>query len=168
VLSVVAASLKQTFRTIDLPVKTLYFDTNYLFRLYSTEPGAAAVQKLANEMESIVIAWHGRAELASILLRKRREAALTQEAAEEIRGQIEDDVALGLVKFLPLTDAVMARLEAVLAEAPTTINIRAADALHLACAAEHGFDSVYSNDRLVLAAAPIFGLIGVNVILPSS
>ena len=151
---------------IDLPVKTLYFDISYLFRLYSTESGAAAVQELANEMESIMIAWHGRAELASILLRKRREAALTEESAQEIRGQIEDDVALGLVEFLPLTDAVMTRLETVLAEAPATINIRAADALHLACAAEHGFGIVYSNDRLLLAAAPIFGLKGVNVILP--
>lgn len=151
---------------IDLPVKTLYFDTNYLFRLYSTESGAAAVQELANEVELIMIAWHGRAELASILLRKRREAALTEESAQEIRGQIADDVALGLVEFLPLTDAVMTRLETVLAEAPATINIRAADALHLACAAEHGFGIVYSNDRLLLAAAPIFGLKGVNVILP--
>lgn len=145
-------------------MKTLYFDTNYLFRLYSTEPGAVAVQELANESESIVIAWHGRAELASILLRKRREAALTEEAVEEIRGQIADDVALGVVQFLPLTEAVMTRLEATLAVAPAIINIRAADALHLACAADHGFDTVYSNDRLVLAVAPIFGLKGVNII----
>ena len=150
---------------IDLPVKTLYFDTNYLFRLYSTESGAVAVQELAKGVGAIASAWHGRAELASILLRKRREAALTKDAAEEIRGQIADDVALGLVAFLPLTEAVMTRLETVLAEAPATTNIRAADALHLACAAEHGFDTVYSNDRLVLAAAPIFGLKGVNVLL---
>jgi predicted nucleic acid-binding protein len=145
-------------------VKTLYFDTNYLFRLYSTEPGAAAVQELADQAESIAIAWHGRAELASILLRKRREGALSEDAANVIGSQIQDDVAQGLVAFLPLTEAVMSRLETVLAEAPATTNIRAADALHLACAADHGFDTVYSNDRLVLAGAPGFGLKGVNVI----
>jgi len=55
-------------------------------------------------------------------------------------------------------------MESVLAAAPVTTKIRAADALHLACAAEHGFSEVYSNDRLFLAAAPLFGLIGVNVI----
>lgn len=147
-------------------MKTLYFDTNYLFRLYSTEPGAAAVQELANQVETIAIAWHGRAELASSLLRKRREGALSEAAADEIRRQIQDDVALSLVEFLPLTESVMTRLETVLSEAPATTNIRAADALHLACAAELGFDSVYSNDRLVLAAAPLFGLKGVNIILP--
>lgn len=145
-------------------MKTLYFDTNYLFRLYSTEPGAAAVQELADQAESIAIAWHGRAELASILLRKRREGALSEDAANVIRRQTQDDVAQGLVAFLPLTEAVLTRLETVLAEAPATTNIRAADALHLACAAEYGFDVVYSNDRLVLAAAPIFRLTGLNVI----
>ena len=71
---------------------------------------------------------------------------------------------MGLIEFLPLTEGVMKRLESVLASAPATTNIRTADALHLACAAEHGFTEIYSNDRLFLAATPLFGLEGVNVI----
>ena len=74
------------------------------------------------------------------------------------------DVQNGLIHFLPLTEAVMKRLESVLASAPSSANIRAADALHFACAAEHGFAEVHSNDRLFLAAAPLFGLTGVNAI----
>ena len=145
-------------------MKTLYFDSNYLFRLYSSEPGAPEVQKLAGQAESLATAWHGRAELSSILLRKRREAALPDEVIEEIRLQIRDDVGLGLIGFLPLSEAVMSRLESVLSSAPANTNIRAADALHLACAAEHGFTEVHSNDRHFLAAAPLFGLRGINVI----
>lgn len=145
-------------------MKTLYFDSNYLFRLYSTEWGADEVQVLSAQADALATAWHGRAELASILLRKRREEALSEEVVEEIRHQMEDDVRSEIIAFLPLTETVMTRLESVLAAAPATTNIRAADALHLACAAEHGFTEVYSNDRLFLAAAPLFGLTGVNVI----
>ena len=60
----------------------------------------------------------------------------------------------------------MCRLEATLRAVPPSTTVRAADALHLACAAEHGFTEVYSNDRHFLAAAPLFGLHGINVMSP--
>ena len=145
-------------------MKTLYFDSNYLFRLYSTEAGSEAVQKLAGTTQCIASAWHGRAELASILLRKRRESALTDQAIQEIRHQIRDDRENGSVVFLDHSENITARLEWVLEQAPKTTFIRAADALHLACASEHGCKQVYSNDRHFLLVAPLFGLEGVNVI----
>ena len=40
---------------------------------------------------------------------------------------------------------------------------RAADALHLACAAEAGLGDVYSSDRHLVAAAPHFGLRAVTL-----
>ena len=142
----------------------LYFDSNYLFRLYSTEAGSEEVQRLAGTTPRIATAWHGRAELASILLRKRRESALTDQAIQEIRYQIRDDRENGFVVFLDHSENTIARLEAALENAPNATFIRAADALHLACAAENGFSQVFSNDRHFLLAAPLFGLEGVNVI----
>jgi predicted nucleic acid-binding protein len=143
----------------------LYFDSTYLFRIYSVEPGHEAVKELLTQAnQPVAVAWHGRAEIASILLRKRREGADTPEHLSSLAEQFHDDCQQLLIHFLPLTEAVMIRLESVLAAAPATTNIRAADALHLACAAEHGFTEVYSNDRLFLAAAPLFGLTDVNVI----
>ena len=144
----------------------LYVDTTYLFRVYSTEPGHKEVKALLAQADRLAVAWHGRAEFASILLRKRREGSDSPEQLASLGDQFQFDCGMGLIEFLPLTEGVMKHLEAVLASAPATTNIRAADALHLACAAENGFTEVYSNDRHFLLAAPLFGLEGVNVIDP--
>lgn len=142
----------------------LYFDTTYLYRIYSTEPGHEAVKLLLTKTERIAIAWHGRAEFASIMLRKRREGSDSPDLLASLEFQFQNDIQSGLVEIIPLTESVMIRLENTLRSAPSTARLRAADALHLACANEHGFTEVYSNDRHFLAAAPLFGLRGVNVI----
>ena len=48
-----------------------------------------------------------------------------------------------------------ARRGAVL-DLPSTVFVRSGDALHLACAEEHGFQEVYTNDRHMLQAAKHF------------
>jgi predicted nucleic acid-binding protein len=78
--------------------------------------------------------------------------------------QLESDIAASIVVMLPLTDTVIDRIVAVFATASATTYLRAADALHLATAAENGFTEIYSSDAHLLAAAPLFGLAGVNVI----
>lgn len=145
-------------------MKTLYFDTSYLFRLYASEPGHEAVRELLHEAETVVSAWHARAEFASILLRKRWEKTFDKVVAKGVALQFQEDRDQGILMLLDLTEPVVAKLEEVFYFAPETTNLRAADALHLACAAEHGFREVYSHDKRFLEAAPLFGLRGVDVI----
>lgn len=47
---------------------------------------------------------------------------------------------------------------------PRTVFMRSDDALQLACAAEHGFEEVYTNDRHMLEAARYFHVSGVDVL----
>ncbi len=145
-------------------MKTLYFDTSYLWRVYSMEPGHAAVKDLLRLTESLSTAWHGRAEFAAVILRKRREGVDPTEFLNSLDQQFQRDCQTGLIRTLPLTDAVMRRLESTLRAAQVGTSLRAGDAMHLACAAEHGFTEVYSNDGHFRAAAPLFGMKGIDII----
>ena len=145
-------------------MKTLFFDSSYLFRIYSTEPGHEKVKRLLETAESVSSAWHARAEFATIILRKRRERACADKLLNALWTQFHRDCETGLVRLLPINEPVMSRLENAIRAAPPDTFLRAADALHLACAAEHGFTEVYSNDRHFIAAAPLFELCGLDVI----
>lgn len=141
----------------------LYFDTSYLVRLYLDDTGCEPVRELAAQSE-IASCWHAQAEILCSLHRGLREGRLDPEQYRAQLDQFRSDCAAGAFRWLPLTDPILARLDRIVAAAPAATFLRAADALHLACAAENGFTETYSNDRHFLAAAPIFDLRGVNII----
>jgi predicted nucleic acid-binding protein len=142
----------------------LYFDTAYLCKLRWQESGSEQVATCAATAQVLVCGLHGQAEFYSICHRKLREGIVTLEQMEIVIAQFNADRAAGAIRFLPLTAPMLARIEQVYRIAPTSLFLRAADALHLSCAAAHGFTQIYSNDRHLLAAAPLFGLQGINVI----
>jgi predicted nucleic acid-binding protein len=141
----------------------LYFDTSYVARLYLEDRGFAEVRRLAAS-DDIATARHGLLETLAAFHRAFREARVEPAAFDQLQQQFRSDCAADGVQAFPLTEAVYHRAEAVYARASATTFLRAADALHLACAAEHGFADIYSHDRHLLAAAPLFGLRGVNII----
>lgn len=142
----------------------IYFDTSYLVRLYHEDPGAAEVRKLAGT-DHVACAWHGQAEMLAAFHRKLREGAIRPSAYAALLDQFQTHDAAGAFQWLMQGPEVMARIAEVYARLPATVFLRAADALHLAAAAEHGFKVVYSNDTHLLAAAAHFGLEGRNVIV---
>jgi len=142
----------------------LYFDATYVGKLHWREPGSSEVAACAATTGKIVCAMHGGAEFFSIGFRKLREGLAIPQAVRVVFAQFRAECASGDILILPLTDAIIDRVESVFATAPASTYLRAADALHLATAAEHGFVEIYSNDKHLLTAAPLFGLRGVNVI----
>jgi predicted nucleic acid-binding protein len=109
-------------------------------------------------------AWHAQAETIAALHRAYREGRFTAEQYLFALNQFKEEQHSSHFLWCALTDKVQARLERAFQSAPPSTFLRSADALHLACAAEHGFKEVYSNDRHFLAAAPYFGLKGINLI----
>ena len=141
----------------------IYCDSNYLVRLYLAEPGSAEVRELC-AAQRICSASHAQVEVPAAFHRAFREGRLAKDVFAAALDQFEMDQANEGINWLPLGPGLLAGMAARFAKLPRHTFLRAADALHLACAAENGFRKVYSNDRHFLAAAPMFGLEGVNVI----
>jgi len=145
-------------------VRPAYYDATFLVKLYCREHGSEEVRRHSQSVSLLVSSLHSRGEIASTLHRKRSEGAMTEAAVAEVLAQFRSDVAAGVVRFQPIAAALFDRIESVFLSAPIGTFLRAADALHLACAAENGFTEIHSNDRHLLAAAPLFGLRGMNAI----
>ena len=141
----------------------IYMDTCYVARLYLDDPGWERVRELA-ATTSIACCLHGRAEVTAALHRKLREGVFTTIQYRQVLEQFELDCTEGAYRWLSLSTAVAARLSHGYKSLPKTVFLGAADALHLACAAENGFKEIYSHDQRLLAAAVHFGIQGVNVI----
>jgi predicted nucleic acid-binding protein len=147
-------------------MRGVYWDTSLLLKLYAVEPGSLEARESVVGADRLVVSVIAQAEIPSAFHRKVREGQWSAREVKAALGQVDLDVANGLLVFAPLTSGVWQRVRAVYGQAPGTLFLRAPDAIHLATAAEGGFASISSNDRHLLAAAPWFKLAGVNPLLP--
>lgn len=142
----------------------IYLDTSYLVKIYGDEPGADEVLAWLEGRSELVCAAHGRLELFAAFKRHQREGRLSSSRLNALIKQLNQDEFSKLLHWLPVSqELIMIACEKV-ASLPPTVFLRAADALHLACAADAGLKEIYSHDRHLLAAAPHFKLKGLDVI----
>jgi predicted nucleic acid-binding protein len=140
-----------------------YFDTSYLVRLYLEDPGWIKVRELAAS-DHVACSLHGRAETVAAFHRQFREGTLGLPEMSELLRQFDRECDAAAFQWLPLSTRVIDRAIRVYAKMEKTVHLRAADALHLASAAENNFEKIYSNDARLLGSANYFGLIGVNIL----
>jgi predicted nucleic acid-binding protein len=76
----------------------------------------------------------------------------------------EADEKNGVWQWFRVTSELVEKARKAVLALPPTVFIRSSDALHLACAEEHGFEEVYTNDRHMLQAARYFHVSSVNVL----
>jgi predicted nucleic acid-binding protein len=142
----------------------IYLDTSLLLKLYADEHGSREVAERLVGVRGIVCSRHGRLELLAALKRHQREARLDRRGLRQSIAMLEADERDRVVEWLPVGDGLIDAACRRLVDMPPGMFLRAADALHLACASEAGLKEIHSHDRHLLAAAPHFGLKGVDLL----
>jgi predicted nucleic acid-binding protein len=142
----------------------IYFDAAYIAKCYLNVPGADRVRAVAYGADGLASCELARLEFASILKRHVREHHLTRREMATILKEFEKDEKSGVWQWFGVTSGLLEKARKVILDLPITVFVRSGDALHLACAEEHGFTEVYTNDRHMLRAAEHFHLIGVDVL----
>ena len=109
-----------------------------------------------------------RLEFVSILKEHVRERHVTRREVTAILKDFVEDEQNGVWQWLGVTSDLLEKARKAVLDIPSTVFLRSGDALYLACADEHGFHEVYTNDRHMLQAAKHFHVTGVNVLSEST
>ena len=136
----------------------IYLDAAYIAKFYVDEPDSERVRAFLITTQIAASCVHAIAEVASVFHRKLREGIVPQEDFDFFCAQFEADCDAGLWTWIPTPESLVHAARRTIRKLPPTIFLRAADALHLTCAAAEGCTVLYTSDRHMRAAAPAFGL----------
>jgi predicted nucleic acid-binding protein len=144
-------------------LKNVYFDSAYLVKCYIRDKDSRKVVGLVQSAETVYSSALCIAEVSCALHRGVREKAVTRGQAADLRRTFSEDLSSGIIQLIAVSDTILRSVETVAAGLPTSIFLRAGDAIHLASAQSAGFSEIWSNDRHMLLAAAHFGIAGRSV-----
>ncbi len=141
----------------------IYFDSCYIAKFYLAEPDSPNVSAFAKDNANVGCLLIGKAEVVVVFHRKLRERVVDLSGFHLLCDQFEADCVSGLWQWRPVDDALLASSARRVRGLAATTFLRAADGLHLTCAAEEGCTAIHTSDRHMIAAAPAFGLQAVTL-----
>lgn len=142
----------------------IYFDTSYLAKCYLNESGSSQVRELAAADGKVACSAYGRIELAATFHRNLRQKTITPSEFRHLWKQFDHDEEDRIWTWFPANQELLADVVQRFRKLSPKVYLRSGDALHLACAVEHGFKEIHSNDGHLIKAAKAFGISGVNII----
>ena len=142
----------------------IYLDTSYIVKCYVAEPGSERILTWLEGQRGLVCSWHGRLEFFSAVHRHVQTGRLAADQVRRVTRQLETDESSGIWTWLPVSPDLVRRACRVVGGLDRGSCLRAADALHLATAAEAGCTCLYSHDRHLLDAAPLFGVVARDIL----
>ena len=132
-------------------MKTL-FDSSAFAKRYVEEAGSQSIDDICQRTTELALSVLCVPEIISALNRRLREKHLSRQNYLTAKARLADDVADAVV--IELTSSVISRAIALL----ETTDLRAMDALHVACALEWNAELFVSADERQVRAARKSGL----------
>jgi uncharacterized protein len=132
-------------------VKT-FFDSSAFAKRYVEEPGSQTVDSLCREATEVALSVLCVPEIISALMRRVREGLLTRREYADAKQYLSEDIRDATI--INLVPEVVSSCTKIL----ETSAVRAADALHVACALEWKTELFVSADKRQISAAKRAGL----------
>ncbi|MFP5468932.1 MAG: type II toxin-antitoxin system VapC family toxin [Alphaproteobacteria bacterium] len=134
-----------------------YFDTSFIVPLILPESTSADITRFLARFtdEQLAISHWTQVEFSSVLAREVRMGKMDAGAADSATARFDAIIAESFNVLLPGAEAFdLARKYIARHEA----GLRGGDALHLAIARTYRATAIYSLDRVLIKAGPLFGL----------
>ena len=138
----------------------MYLDAAYVAKFYVEEPDAPAIRAIMRRAQTLTTSAWSVAEVTCALHRHLRQRNLDARLYRDLLDSFREHTETGFWTPVPVTEAVLARMQTSVEALPADVYLRAGDAVHLASAAEIGEREIWTSDRHLLSAAPHFGLTG--------